>query len=131
MHIWHFDASMVDTVECHSYDCEYRKDSCTCACTCKAPHIDADDSVVHLSTASDAWENKVNGAVPPMVENEHSDSLNHGNPQHLLDGGNRFDVIGNIGRYNRQRRYNYIAETQGTALPRDKLHSLVALAGLT
>ena len=104
MHIWHFDASMVDTVECHSYDCEYRKDSCTCACTCKAPHIDADDSVVHLSTASDAWENKVNGAVP-LVETEHSDSLNHGTPQQLLDGGNHFDNIENIGAKSRTNIY--------------------------
>ena len=67
----------------------------------------------------------------PLVETEHSDSLNHGTPQQLLDGGNHFDDIGNIGRYNRQRRYNYIAETQGTALPCDELLSLVALAGLT
>lgn len=92
--------------------------------------IDTDDSVVLPSTASDAWENEVNGAVP-LVETEHSDLLNHSvTPQQLMDGGNHFDDIGSMGRYNRQRRYNYISETQGIPLPRDRLHSLVASAGL-
>jgi hypothetical protein len=68
---------------------------------------------------------EVNCAVP-MVETEDSDSLNHGIPQQLIDGGNHIDNIANIGRDNRQRRYN--AETRGTALPRDScIHWLPSL----
>ena len=52
-------------------------------------------------------------------------------PQQLLDGGNHFDDIGQNGRYNRQRQYEYVSQREGSALPRDILHSLVADAGLT
>ena len=94
--------------------------------------IDADDRAVLPSTATDTWESEVNGAVP-LVETEHRDSVNEGiTPRQLLDGGYHFDDVGGIQeRHTRQRRYNYMAETQGIVLPRDKLHSLVACAGLT
>jgi hypothetical protein len=94
--------------------------------------IDADNRAVLPSTATDTWESEVNGAVP-LVETEHRDSVNEGiTPRQLLDGGYHFDDVGGIqGRHTRQRRYNYMAETQGIVLPRDKLHSLVACAGLT
>jgi hypothetical protein len=49
----------------------------------------------------------------------------------LLDEGIHFDDIGSNGRYDRQRRYNYISESAGTPLPREYLHSLVASAGTT
>jgi hypothetical protein len=49
----------------------------------------------------------------------------------LLDKGIHFDDIGSNGRYDRQRRYNYISEGAGTPLPREYMHSLVASAGTT
>ena len=53
-------------------------------------------------------------------------------PTQLLDSGNHFDDVGINGRYNRQRRYNCMAEmARGALLPRDRLHSLVASVGLT
>jgi hypothetical protein len=94
--------------------------------------IDAHDSSVPPSSANDAWENEVHGAIP-LVRTQHSDSMDEGiTPQQLLDGGNHFDDVGGThGRNIRQRRYNYMARTQDIALPRDVLHSLVVSAGLT
>ena len=93
--------------------------------------IVADDNVVLPCTASDEWQHEINGAVP-MVETEHSDSGGGITPRQLLEGGHHFDDIGGItGRYNRQRRYNYVCENQGVTQPRDRLHDLVASVGLT
>jgi hypothetical protein len=48
-----------------------------------------------------------------------------------MAGGHHFDDIGNNGRYNRQQRHNNVCENEGTTLPHDRLHDLVALVGLT
>ena len=85
---------------------------------------------VSYSTAADEWRSEVNGAVP-LVETEHSESSRDVTPRHLLDGGHHFDNIGLNGRYNRQRRYNYMSESSGIQFPRDRLHSFVASIGLT
>lgn len=94
--------------------------------------IDCSDNAVVPSTASDEWRSEVQGAVPlvPIVE-EHRDLDVGMTPRQLLDGGNHFDDVGINGRYNRQRRYNYMSESAGTPLPREYLHSLVASAGVT
>jgi hypothetical protein len=41
------------------------------------------------------------------------------------------DLGGTNGRYNRQRRYNYVSETTRLPLPRNKLHSYIASIGVT
>lgn len=92
--------------------------------------IDADDGDVPTSTASDEWRNEMTGAVP-LVPTLNSESGRDVAPQQLLDGGNHFDDVGQNGRYNRQRQYDYVSRSEGRALPRDRLHSLVADAGLT
>ena len=92
--------------------------------------IDADGGDVPLSTAHDDWRNEMNGAVP-LVQLPNSESSRDVVPQQLLDGGNHFDDIGVRGRHNRQRQYNYAGQSEGRALPRDILHSMVADAGLT
>jgi hypothetical protein len=91
---------------------------------------EANDAVVLPATARDEWQSEVNGAVPLVRQTQHPESGGITPPQ-LLDGGNHFDDVGNNGRYNRQRRYNYMSETAGTLLPRERLHSLVASVGLT
>jgi hypothetical protein len=88
--------------------------------------IDPYDCVVLPSTAPDAWEMEVNGAVT-LVKVDGSDVA----IQQLIDGGNHFDDIGYHRRHNRQLRYNYMSENEGQPLPRDQLHSMVASAGLT
>jgi hypothetical protein len=87
--------------------------------------------------AVDKWRNEETGAVP-LVETRHTqytdeDSSSTGTvtPRQLLDGGNHFDDIGVNGRYNRQRRYNYLSRITGRPLPREQLHSHVADTGLT
>jgi hypothetical protein len=93
--------------------------------------IDCDDTVTP-STASDEWRSEINGAIPLVTTLEAHHDLNSGRtPRQLLDGGNHFDDIGSNGRYNRQRRYNYMSESVGIPLPRDYLHSFVASVGLT
>lgn len=93
--------------------------------------MEANDDVVLPATARDAWRNEVNGAVPLVHQTQHPESGGV-TPTQLLDGGNHFDDVGTNGRYNRQRRYNYMAEMVGGArLPRDRLHSFVASVGLT
>ena len=92
--------------------------------------IDADSGDVPLSTAHDDWRNEMNGAVP-LVQLPNSESSRDVVPQQLLDGGNHFDDIGVRGRHNRHRQYNYAGRSEGRALPRDILHSMVADAGLT
>ncbi|KAI2501607.1 DDE superfamily endonuclease [Fragilaria crotonensis] len=93
--------------------------------------IDADDGTSDLtSTANDEWHTEVNGAVPLVAP---GDSRHDLIPEQLLDGGNHFDDLGgHTGRYNMQRRYNYISEqTDGVALPRDRLHSYIESIGVT
>ena len=92
--------------------------------------VEANDTVVLPATARDEWQNEVNGAVPLVRQTEHPDSDGIA-PRQLLNGGFHFDDVGNNGRYNRQRRYNYVSATMGTPLPRDMLHSFVASSGLT
>jgi hypothetical protein len=93
--------------------------------------VEANDTVVLPATARDAWRNEVNGAVPLVYQTQHPESSGI-TPTQLLNGGNHFDDVGTNGRYNRQRRYNYMAEMAGGALlPRDRLHSFVASVGLT
>jgi hypothetical protein len=92
--------------------------------------IDADGIDVPSSTALDELQNEMSGAVP-LVETPNSESNRDVAPQQLLDGGYHFDDIGQNGRYNRQRQYEYVSQREGSALPRDILHSLVADAGLT
>ncbi len=86
------------------------------------------------STATDEWRNEVSGAIP-LVETPQQytdDASNAGTtPRQLLDGGNHFDDIGVNGRYNRQRRYNYMSRSTGIPLPRERLHSHVEDTGLT
>jgi hypothetical protein len=92
--------------------------------------IDADKGTFDLtSTANDEWHTEVNGAVPLVAAGDSRQDLI---PDQLLDGGNHFDDVGGYaGRYNMQRRYNYISETDGVALPRDRLHSCIASIGVT
>jgi hypothetical protein len=92
--------------------------------------IDCDSGrVLAPSTASDQWQSELHGAIPLVATTEHQRGVT---PTQLLDGGQHFDDIGINGRYNRQRRYNYMADTGGIPpLPRDRLHSLVESLGLT
>ncbi len=66
-----------------------------------------------------------------MEETEHFDSSGGITPRQSVDGGHHFDDIGINGCYNRQQRYNYISENEGTTLPHDRMHDLVASVGLT
>ena len=78
---------------------------------------------VAYASAIDEWQNELTGAVP-MVETHQQYSTDDrsttgtATPLQLLDGGNRFDDIGLNGRYNRQRRYNYLSRITGSPLPR-------------
>jgi hypothetical protein len=92
--------------------------------------IDTDGSDVPSSTASDEWRNAMSGAVP-LVQSLNPESSCDVTPWQLVDGGNHFDDIGQNGRYNRQRCYDYASQGEGRPLPRDVLHSLVADAGRT
>ena len=66
--------------------------------------INADNSVVLLSTASEEWQHEMNGAVLPMVATDHSDSKGGMTLCQLLGGWNHFDdVVGICGCYNQQR----------------------------
>lgn len=97
--------------------------------------VDAHESAyceTAFSTAADEWRNEASGAVPLVETQQHSEfGTSAVTPRQLLDGGHHFDDIGLSGRYNRQRRYNYISDTAGIALPRDRLHSFVADTGVT
>jgi hypothetical protein len=86
------------------------------------------------STATYEWQNEVSGAVPLVQtpQQYNNDARSAGTtPRQLLDGGNHFDDISANGRYNRQRRFNYIRTSTGIPLPRKRLHSHVAGTGLT
>ncbi len=82
-------------------------------------------SVLLPGTASDQWQNKENGAVPlvQLAQRPESEGVT---PQQLLDGGHHLVDVGNNGRYNRKRRYNYMSAIAGTPIPRDSLYSYVA-----
>ena len=94
--------------------------------------IDEDDGDVPSLTALDERRNEMTGAVP-LVPTPNLESSRDVAPRQLMDGGNHFDdMIGQSCRYNRQQRqYDYASRTEGRALPRDILHSLVTDAGLT
>jgi hypothetical protein len=93
--------------------------------------IDADGNSDLNYTANDEWQTEVNGAVP-LVATQDLQSTHEAVPEQLLDGGHHFDNIGGVnGRYNRQRQYNYMSATDGTPLPRDRLHLQVASTDLT
>jgi hypothetical protein len=96
--------------------------------------IDQSDSSDLTYAANDEWLHERNGAVP-LVSTRDSQSSGNNNdviPEQLMDGGHHFDDIGGIsGRYNRQRRYNYISRVNGSPLPRERLHSHIESIGLT
>jgi hypothetical protein len=77
--------------------------------------IDADDGNSDTYTASDEWQNELNGAVPLVAttqdaQSRHDDVI----PEQLVQGGHHFDDIGGIaGRHNRQRRFNYMSANDG------------------
>ena len=127
------DTQVGATQKPNTSECEYQKGVALVVALAKLHNycIDCDDTVTP-STASDEWRSEVNGAIPLVTTTEAQHDLNSGRtPRQLLDGGNHFDDIGSNGRYNRQRRYNYMSESVGIPLPRDYLHSFVASVGLT
>ncbi len=70
-----------------------------------------------FSTAADEWQNEASGVVPLVETQKHSKfGTSAVTPRQLLHGGHHFDEIGLSGRYNRQRRYNYISKTAGVLL---------------
>ena len=77
---------------------------------------------------NDEWNIERNGGVPLVTVTDNGDVT----PQQLINGGNHFDDVGGTnGRYNMQRRYNYVSESTRVPLPRDQLHSYVASIGVT
>ena len=94
--------------------------------------IDQNDSSDLTYIASDEWQHEVNGPVPLVTVRDSSGGKNDVVPEQLMDGGHHFDDIGGMGgRYNRQRRYNYISRVEGNPLPRERLHSHIECIGLT
>jgi hypothetical protein len=94
--------------------------------------IDQNDSSDLMYIASDEWQHEVNGAVPLFTVRDSSRGNNDVVPEQFMDGGHHFDDIGGMGgRYNRQRRYNYISRVEGSPLPRERLHSHIECIGLT
>ena len=88
------------------------------------------DMEVPTPTPADEWEIEMGGGVPlvPALDAQSSRDVF---PDQLLDGENHFDDLEIRGRYNRQRRYNYVSAQTKTPLPRKRLHDLVCDAGLT
>ena len=85
-----------------------------------------------FSSAADKWRSEESGTIPLVQTQQHSEMDTSGvTPGQLLDGGHHFDDIGMNGRYNQQRRYNYISETTAIPLPRDRLHLSVIDSGVT
>jgi hypothetical protein len=96
--------------------------------------IDNCDGSSATNTANDEWQHEVNGALPlvAITDSRLNDNNNVLVPEQLMDGGNHFyDIGGMHGRYNRQRRYDYISRINGSALPRERLHSHIETVGLT
>jgi hypothetical protein len=87
------------------------------------------DTTPDLShTPNDEWNIELNGGIPLVTATDNGDVI----PEQLINGGHHFDDLGGInGRYNRQRRYNYVSEATSVPLPRDQLHSYVASIGVT
>jgi len=93
--------------------------------------IDTEGDVdVPTPTPADEWEIEMDCCVP-LVPAPGTQSARDVVPEQLLDGGNHFDDLGYRGRYNRQRRYEYMSAQSSTPLPRERLHDLVCDAGLT
>jgi hypothetical protein len=96
---------------------------------------EADCDVAYSSTATDEWRNEVSGAVPlvetPQQCNDNDARSGGITPRQLLHGGNHFDDVAVNGRYNRQRRYNYMSRSTGIPLPSERLHSHIVHTGLT
>jgi hypothetical protein len=67
----------------------------------------SNENAVLPCTASEEWQNKVNGAVP-MEEMEHFDSSGGITLCQWFGSGHHFDDIGINGCYNRQRWYDYV-----------------------
>jgi hypothetical protein len=88
------------------------------------------DMDVPTPTPADEWEIEIGGGVP-LVPAPGAQSTSDVIPDQLLDGGNHFDDLGYRGRYNRQRRYDYMSTQSRTPLPRERLHDMVHDAGLT
>ena len=87
------------------------------------------EDLTHLPT--DEWNIELNGGVP-LVATGGMENGNNVIPQQLMHGGHHSDDVGGTsGRYNRQRRYNYVSETSSVSLPRDQLHSYIASIGVT
>ena len=94
--------------------------------------IDTESNMdVPIPTPADEWEIEMGGGVPlvpaPGAQSSRDDVI----PDQLLNGGNHFDDLEYRGRYNQQRRYNYLSSQYNSALPRKRLHGLVCAAGLT
>ncbi len=88
------------------------------------------DMEVPTPTPADEWEIEMGGGVP-LVPTPDAQSCCDVIPDQFLDGGNRFDDLEIRGRYNRQRRFNYVSAQTKTPLPRKRLHDFVCDAGLT
>ena len=84
-----------------------------------------------MPTPADAWEIEMNGGVPLVQAAPDAQSTHNVTPDQLIDGGNHFDDLEYRGRYNRQRRYDYLSSLSNIPLPRERLHNLVGDAGLT
>ena len=94
--------------------------------------IDTESDVdVPMPTPADEWEIEMGGGVPLVPAPGAAKSSRDVIPDQLLDGGNHFDDLEYRGRYNRQRRYNYLSAQSHTPLPHERLHELVRGAGLT
>jgi hypothetical protein len=96
--------------------------------------IDADGNSDLTSTARDEWQNELNGAIPLVATTRDAQSVNNDEviPEQLMHVGHHCDDVGgHTGFRNMQRRNNYMSNTDGVPLPRDRLHSLVATIGLT
>ena len=91
---------------------------------------EGDNMDVPMPTPADEWQIEMDGGVP-LVPAAGAQSTRDVIPDQLLDGGNHFDDLGYRGRYNRQRRYEYLSARSNMPLPRERLHDLVCDAGLT
>jgi DDE superfamily endonuclease len=88
--------------------------------------IDNKDGNPLSNTPSDVLRHELQGVVhlQPIQLTETSQSII---PLQLMNGGHHFDDIGTTGRMSRQRRFEHIE----IPLPRERLHSIIADAGLT
>ena len=82
-----------------------------------------------MPTLADEWEIGMDGGVP-LVPAPGAESSSDVIADQLLDGGNHFDNLEYRGRYNQQRRYDYLSAQSRTPLSPERLHDLVCDAGL-